>query len=244
MSDKTQAIINYVSSTIVNVKQQCLTSAAAAFVLKIQNADKVVIHGLTSNNTGTAVRNCAQSNDIEVKSIYGNLARILDTAIQASPSQDNMKKTFIATLTSAININVVTTCFSNAIAAIQLDISNVGGTVTFDNVRVTTRATAVIASCIQKVAVHVGGSDMSMQDYIAANVGWMSSVTGLNSHTTETSQVSVSSQTKVVKPPPMDRIFQCPENIKGKYAVWLIVVWILTVLFGLVAAGRIVYYKL
>lgn len=241
MTSKSQTIINLVSNTIVNVKQQCLSSAAAAFVLKIQNADKVVISGLTADNQGQATTNCSQSTDLEVKSIYGNLSDILDTAIQASPSQDNMKKTFIATLTSAIDINVVTTCFSNAVAAVQLEISNVpaGGTVTFDNVKVQNRATSTISSCIQTVAVHVGGKNMSMKEYIDANVGWMTSVGGVNKTITDSTNTAAAAAAAAVTKP---TIFRCVDGA-SLYDTDLIIVWVLTFLIGLVALGWIVYCK-
>lgn len=246
MSDKSKTIINYVSSAIVNVKHQCLSSAAAAFVLKIQNADKVVINGLSSNNQANATTNCKEADDVDVRSIYGNLSDILNTAIQASPSQANIKKTFIATLTSAIDINVVTTCFSNALAAVELDISNVpkGGTVTFDNVKVQNRATAAINSCIQTVAVHVGGKDMTMQDYIEANVGWMTSVTGTRSQTSVQEQGQEQQQQAAkIPPPPVGNVFRCPAATDRMYDTDLIVVWVLIVLCGLVAVGRIVWTK-
>lgn len=249
MPSKTDTIIDCVSSAIVNVKQQCLASAAAAFVLKIQNADKVVINGLSSNNQGTATTNCSQSTDIEVKSIYGNLNDLLNTAIQASPSQDNVKKTFIATLTSAININVVTTCFSNALAAVQLTISNVpaGGVVTFDNVKVHNQATATISSCIQTVAVHVGGTNMTMKEYIDANVGWMTSVS--RQTVSDSTNTSVSSPATTVAPPlpppPTSSIFHCPQKEDvDSYDTDLVVVWVLIALFGLITLGRILYCKL
>jgi hypothetical protein len=248
MADKTKTIIDNVSSSIVNVKQQCLSSAVAAFVLKIKNADKVVINGLSSDNQGSATTNCSQSSDIEVKSIYGNLSSILDTVIQASPSQDNIKKTFISTLTSAIDINVVTTCFSNAVAAVQLDISNVpaGGTVTFDNVKVRDRATATISSCIQTVAVHVGGKPMSMKEYIDANVGWMASVGGVNRSVADSAnETATTKTTSTVPKPPITTIFYCPKlsaESQASYDTDLVVVWVLTFLLGLVTLGRIVYY--
>lgn len=238
-ADKTNTIINCVSSAIVNVKQQCLSSAAAAFVLKIQNADKVVIHGLTSDNEATESTNCSQTNDIEVKSIYGNLTDMLNTVIQALPNQANVKKTFIATLTSAINVQVVTTCFSNALAAVKIDISNVpaGGTVTFDNVKVQNKATAAISSCIQTVAVHVGGKNLSMKEYIDANVGWMTAVGGTNA--TKTDNVA----TVKIPPPPVASVFKCETASSKYYDTDLLVIWILTIVLGLVTVGRVVYCK-
>lgn len=178
MGDKTTAVLNSVSQAVYNVRQSCVASALSIQTVAASNDKSVDINGLDMTNTAsTQVNSCTETSSVDMQSIYGNMDTLLNQVIKAANGMEGTKKTFIATLKSAITVDVVNNCTALAISATKVLVQQ-AQSVTFDNVRISNIATATIQKCLQTVNIVIGGQPTTLEDYVKQNEPWMASVAG------------------------------------------------------------------
>jgi hypothetical protein len=157
MGRKTETVLEVVSNVIVNVSQSCIASAVNDAIINVKGAREVVITGLTINSEAKTEANCQQSQDVQIGPIHDALRSTLAAKMTTGVNKiqgDTVK--LAALITEAITVDVVSSCNALAINSLEIDIQNVKGNITIENLNVTQKAIAKIKQCIQKDTVRVG----------------------------------------------------------------------------------------
>lgn len=168
MGKKTQAVLDLVSDVMVDVNQSCIASAVSSAIVDIKGANKVVISGLNMTSDITTKASCQQEKDIQIGPMQDTLRAKLQAKMTASNSNTEADTARLVTrISEAINVEVVSSCNAMAINDLKIEIANVKGTVTIENLNITQKANATINKCIQKDTVRVGS--VPLKKYIEDN---------------------------------------------------------------------------
>ena len=152
MGKKTEALLEQVADVIVQVTQECVNTAATGFNLEVDNADYVVIDGLTVDSTvETSTRRCEKREDIDIGRIQSGVGDRLDQVVKAADGMRGDEVQFKAKIKESITVKAATTCTAIALASTSLRFANTQGKVVIQNVKVNQVARAQIAKCISNV---------------------------------------------------------------------------------------------
>ena len=175
MGPKATAVLNYVSHSIYNVRQSCVTSAIAAQTVAVDGAQEINISGLDMHNQATThVGECTETSQLDMQNIYGGMDALRSRIQVAAAGMEGTRDTFVVSLKSAVTVDVVNQCVARAVSATSVMVNHAGGTVTFDNVKLTNMATASIQKCLQTVSV----AGTPLEKFIEQNEAWMGAVAG------------------------------------------------------------------
>ena len=131
-------------------------------MLKFGHAKEVVITGLNVESHATTSKNCVQSKLVQIGPLHDALRKRLTQEMKTGVNRirgDTVS--LITNIVSSITVNVVSSCMATAINNVVIDIQNVKGTVTIENLHITQKAVATINKCIQSDSVRVGNVPLS-----------------------------------------------------------------------------------
>lgn len=165
---KTSTVLNIISSVMVSVNQNCITTAANSAILEFGKAKVVNINGLTIASTISNSQNCTVEQNVQIGPLHDELkSTLLDHMRTAANAINGDTVSLVTNISESITATVVSSCMATAINSLNIDIQNVPGKITIHDVNISQKATASIAQCLTKANIRVG--NVPLQNFIEDN---------------------------------------------------------------------------
>lgn len=156
------AVLDAISSTVVNSQSMCLAMAENRILLQFAGANNVTIENLTVNMVADAeVSSCSQTNSFDIDALNKDVTTALNDLL--GPTVKTKSK-IIEDIKNFVNIDLVQKCYATSLNRYNIEINKVGNDVFVKDLNIEQIAKSTVKDVIQNNTFKIGTDSLS--DYL------------------------------------------------------------------------------